>query len=88
MTAFGIPDAGDIERDMHRALHISAEVRAEAWEIAVEQATTAQQLDVLAATLARRVESYRKLEAPLDGLRHAQWLVAQRRDEILAGNPA
>lgn len=88
MSAFGIPDATDAERDMHRALHISAEVRAEAWEIAVEQATTAQQLDVLAATLARRVESYRKLEAPLDGLRAAQWHVAQRRQEILAGNSA
>lgn len=84
MSAFGIPDAADAEREMHRALHISAEVRAEAWEIAIEQAATTQQLDALTATLARRVESYRKLEAPLDSLRHAQWLIAERRQEILA----
>lgn len=85
MNPFRVIDEG---AEQLRILHIGADVRAEAWELSIEQCQTVAQVAALEDRLAKRVDLLRKLEAPMDGVRALQLSCAQRRNEITAGQSA
>lgn len=86
MSAFGIPDNGD--QSIVEMFRITAEQRAEAWEIAVEQACTLDGVAALEARLHKRLELLRNRDASADVERAALAALGHRRMEILAGNHA
>ncbi len=82
--SFGIPD-----RDAEiSALAIDGRIRAEAWQVAIEQAETLEACNALAERLHKRLDLLRSREACPAVERRALAMIGDRITEILAKHPA